>query len=393
MIKAYWPELAGPIDEIEKPMPATRLVSLGIRAALSGENRERLPGALGVSQIRKLAGKRDEKNELVCNYIRTGLKNGCLQVGRWLRYDAGQNQSGLLAVHIASIAQDSPDLFLLLLTFAKRPSSDWQIPEAERAKCLQAMVTVVHWFGRDKPAIAHRIFAACAENISHANIQSALADALTKSHLRPVHSPEAIEEFFRQLPKPDLLNWNWEQLGQDDKPEDERQKIIEGWREFLWFKGQMELLLYAQRDFLSRRFPDYDPARKDFWKGHNRPWDYDHILAKTYVHSKQGDYKSACREWLNTIGNFRAWPMEDNRSEQAETAVDNLSERTGLLKCRDSFLEEKELPAFSHAHETRKQPAAATAFVTACRDRMLRIYRTWYEAVGVVQLLAERTNT
>ena len=45
----------------------------------------------------------------------------------------------------------------------------------------------------------------------------------------------------------------------------------------------------------------YDPARKDFWKGHNRPWDYDHILAKTYVHSKQEDHKRACGEWLNTI--------------------------------------------------------------------------------------------
>lgn len=387
MIKAYWPELAGPIDKIVKPMPASRLISLGIRAALAGENRERLPSALGVSQIRKLAGKQDGKTDLVYDYIRDDLEAGCLQLGKWLRYDPGQNRTGLLPVHIASIAHDSPDLFLLLLIFAKRPTTDWQIPDADRARCLQALVTVVHWFGRDKPSIANRIFAACTEYISYANIQSVLAEALVQGHLRPVHSPGSVEAFFHELPNPTLLNWNWEQLGQEDKPEEERKRICDGWREFLWFKGQMELLLYAQRDFLYRRFPDYDPARKDFWKGHNRPWDYDHILAKTYVHSKQGDHKRACGEWLNTIGNFRAWPMEDNRSEQAEPALEKLSGDSGEVRRQDSFLEDDELPAFSHAHETRKKPEAATAFVTACRDRMLRIYRVWYETVGVVRLI------
>lgn len=308
-------------------------------------------------------------------------------MGEWLRYDPLQNQSGLLPVHIASIAHDSPDLFLLLLTFAKRPAADWQIPEVDRAKCLQAMITVVHWFGRNKPAIAHCIFAACAEHISRVNIQSALAEALEKRDILPVHAPEAIKSFFDKLPEPNLLNWNWVQLGHEAKPEEERQKVWNRWGEFLRFKDQKEMLLYAQRDFLNRQFKDYDPARKDFWKGHNRPWDFDHILARFYIHSKQGDHKTVCGEWLNTIGNFRAWPMEDNRSQQDETALVKLSEETGSLKCRDSFLEKNELPAFSQKHETRKTPEAATAFVTACRDRMLRIYDTWYVTVGVAQLI------
>lgn len=388
MIKAYWPELAGPIDDIQKPMPATRLIGLGIRAALCGENRERLPGALGVSQIRKLASKQDERTDLVYNYIRTELKTGCLQVGDWLRYDPKDNQSGLLPVHIASIARDSPDLFLLLLTFAKRPASDWHIPEAGRAKCLQAMTTLAHWFGRDKTALAQRIYSACADHISQANIQAALVDALTGYHLRPVHSPEMVEAFFRNLPEPTLQNWNWESLGHEAKSEEERKGIWELWGEFLWFRGQMEMLTYVQRDFLHRRFSDYDPARKDFWKGHNRPWDYDHIFAKAYVHSKQGDHKSICVMWLNTIGNYRAWPMEDNRSEKAETALEKLAGDTCRVKRQDSFLELEELGAFSHAHETRKTPEASEAFVSACRDRMLRIYRNWYESVGVGELLS-----
>jgi len=79
--------------------------------------------------------------------------------------------------------------------------------------------------------------------------------------------------------------------------------------------------------------------------------------------------------------------MEDNRSEQAEPALEKISGDSGEARRQDSFLEDDELPAFSHAHETRKNPEAATAFVTACRDRMLRIYRVWYETVGVVRLI------
>lgn len=390
MIKAYWPELAGPIDEIEKPMPATRLISLGIRAALAGENHDRLPGALGVSQIRKMAGQQDERTACVYEYISKGLGQGCRQLNNWLRYAPGVNPSGLLPVHIGNIAHDSQDLFLLLLTFAKRPSEDWELPESERAQCLQAMVTVAHWFGRDKTAIANRLFATCREQISRANIQRALADALESAQLRPVHAPESVELFFRKTFETVPLTWDWQQIGLGDKPEEERQKIWERWGEFLGFRWQKELLLYAQRDFLHRQFPKYDPALKDFWKGHNRPWDYDHILANTYVHGKQGDWKGACSEWVNTIGNFRAWPMEDNRSDQAETAQEKLTGEDGGPKQKqrdDSFLKEEELAAFSFGHETRKTSEAATAFVITCRDRMLRIYREWYESTGVGDVL------
>lgn len=388
MIKAYWPELAGPIDKMDKPMPASRLVSLGIRAAIDGKSAQHLPTALGVSQIRKLAGKDDETTRLVRDYISHGLEEGCRQLGDWLAYCPTQNKSGLLPVHIASIAHDSPDLFLLLLKFAKRPTTEWSIPASERSRYLQAMVTVVHWFGRDKSAVVHRLYAACAEVISLENIKRGLSEAYSKKELRPVHSPESVEEFFHVLPETSLLTWNWWQLGHAEQSEEVRKNIWDTWGEFLWFRGQKEMLLYAQRDFTHRKFPEYDPARKDFWKGHNRPWDFDHILAGTHVHGKQGKHRPACKEWVDTIGNFRAWPMEDNRSDQHKSAKDKLG---GVEKERmrmDSFVEEGELAAFSHDDHTTRHPTPATEFIKACRDRMIRIYREWYVSVGVDRIMS-----
>ena len=396
MIKAYWPELAGPIDGMEKPMPASRLVSLGIRAAIEGKGPDSLPTALGVSQIRKLAGKDDETTQLVRGYIGNQLKHGCQQVREWLAYCPERNPTGLLPVHIAAIARDSPDLFLVLLKLAKRSAADWEIGEPERPRILQAVVTIVHWFAKDKSGICRRLHAAWAGSISVVNIQRSLAEAYAGGELRPVYHPDVIEAFFSGLSESRLLSWNWWQLGYADYPEDDRQKIWDRWGEFLWFRGEKGLLLYAQRDFVHRRFPDYDPARRDFWKGHNRPWDFDHILAHSHVSGKHGEYRDACKEWVSTIGNFRAWPFEDNRSDQARSVQAKLGGLENAPKRRDSFLNEEELPAFSHDDATTRSKAPALAFVSGCRSRMLRIYREWYEGVDagrVLPRIAESAGT
>jgi hypothetical protein len=390
MVKAYWPDLAGPIDKIAKQLPATRLISLGIRAALSNEERNKLPNGLSVSGIRAMARKDDEKTSRVYRYIKDQLGHGCGQIANWLRYHPNQNPSGLLPVHIGSIAYDAPDIFLLLLTFANRPVSDWEQSDTEWPKRLQALVTLIHWFGRNKGSVANRVFAACVHQISLANISGALGDALKAGDLRPIHSPAALEMFlhdeFPEAPEDTRFKeWRWWShlmIGETDGAKERRKGQ---WEEFLWFKGQREMLLYAQRDYINRRFHDYDPARKDFWRGHNRPWDFDHILASTYLYWQQGDFKPVCDEWVGTIGNLRAWPFEDNRSEQRQSAIDKLGKYPE--KQRQSFVTPDELDGFSGQDAVKFDAVAAYAFVTVCRKRLLRIYGEWYHSVGIAELI------
>lgn len=395
MIKAYWPQLAGPIDRIPKLLPAPRLISLAIRAALSNDDRKQLPNGLGVSGIRNMARKQDVKTTLVRDYINDehGLALGCKQIEVWLRYDKANNPSGLLPVHIASIARESPDIFLLLLTFAKRPAADWEQTATGWPKHLQALSTLTQWFGRNKGNIANRVFAACADQISLASIRRALAEALKDGDLRPIHSPAVVEDFV-QVQKECLEKWKWGLLLQGDGTDVAKQIIWDLWGEFLRFSEQKEMLLYAQRDYIHDRFNDYDPARRDFWKDHNRPWDFDHICAWMYVNNRKdgGPYRETAKEWAKTIGNLRAWPFEDNRSDQAATAVEKLSGDEGESKRINSFLEDDELAGFSGGDKVRWEADAAHAFVTVCRRRMLRIYRTWYESVGVAELLTTVEN-
>ncbi len=44
-----------------------------------------------------------------------------------------------------------------------------------------------------------------------------------------------------------------------------------------------EMLLYAQREYMCKRFPHYDPARQDLWEDKNRPWDFDHICKEISI--------------------------------------------------------------------------------------------------------------
>ncbi len=135
----------------------------------------------------------------------------------------------------------------------------------------------------------------------------------------------------------------------------------------------------------STSFSDYDPSRVDIWKGHNRPWDYDHILPSATLSYNQGKFKPACNEWLNTIGNFRAWPLEKNRSNSDEVATKSISSDDFAASL---IFDQKECDAFSLEWCHTDDPLKATSFMNAARDRMIRIYTNWFKSLEIGKLLS-----
>jgi hypothetical protein len=391
MIKAYWPDLEGPINEVaDKRMPQARMVSLGVRAALAHaaltkDIKLNLPGSPTVSALRVIARTDEEKRDVIQQFITHDLLSACVLVDNWLKYNLKTNKSGLLPVHITSIAMISREVYLLLLHFAKRmvgkeEPEQWKIT-------VQALSTLVQWFAPEKIKVVNRVYARCRNEMTIGNIQLALKEAIDAGELLKPHTPEAVEAFVI-LPSDEIKDWHWGKLVQIDGDLAATEACRNLWEGFLNFRSNRELLLYAQRDFISRRFRDYDPARKDLWEAHNRPWDFDHILASYYFYNRKDGtaYRGVCGQWGYTIGNLRAWPFEDNRSDQAETAADKI--QGDPVRLDDSFLTLEEERAFSGADQTRGDEATARAFASNCRTRLLRIYREWYESVGVGKLLA-----
>jgi hypothetical protein len=417
MIKAYWPKIADSIDPIAKPrMPQARMVSIAVRAALAhneDKRGENLPPQPTVSAIRKIAMGRDKTRRNIDNFIAERLENACGLVDRWLQYHPTDNPNGLLPVLVTSIAINSRDVYALLLTFAARMIKD-KLDEKELRRWrnpMQVLATVLHWFSEDKKMkAANQVFQHCGSKPTTKTIHEALqrTTETENGHLYRIHSPVKLRDFLK-FPRTRFKEWRCSKLifSGDAKGNAEREKKWTGFLKVIF--EQRELLLYSQRHFLAKRFPDYDPARRDLWDEHNRPWDFDHILASAFIQNcrntnNHAPFRDFSSQWVYTIGNLRACPFEDNRSDQADEARDKIgrsreaessilsakdNEQKFLKACEESFLSANEVERFSAGGEVCKDREAAQKFGNTCRQRLLRIYREWYESMGVASLTSK----
>ena len=76
----------------------------------------------------------------------------------------------------------------------------------------------------------------------------------------------------------------------------------------------IELVLYGQRQAISKWYQEFDPTSPAQLQDTEQPWDLDHIHPQSYVQSR-GNIPPIIRAWHSTIGNLRAWPAEINRSQ------------------------------------------------------------------------------
>ena len=429
MVKAYWPAIELSFSAIQDktgnsylPMAGSRLATLGARAALIdfGQNAEYLPVPISISRIRSMANPLTEKEKAdkerleeyfgirhlqnKVNVQESDLHKNLQQIDEWLLFDDSiKNDCGLPPVLRASLAQDAPDVFLLLLYLAQKARND-KLSKDELTSLRRpvlGLVTALHWFGDDRSKAVENLY---KSHFRKGSLSPSAFSGVLK-HCR--QQPDGSRELFKLLspveleilPAPsasdnNLAKWEfWKQIDVVIPDETEEMKqAIQMKREILardeWqFVEQVRhsnaLLLYGQRAFLSRDL-SYDPSCIDIWKGHNRPWDYDHILPSATLSNNQGTFREACRQWANTIGNIRAWPLEKNRSRHQDIA--NKSILPDDLA--DSLvLDKKECDAFSLEWSDVDDPAKAAGFMNAARTRMIRIYTDWFASLEIGKLI------
>ena len=119
-IKAYWPTIKNKNDELAKSyMNPSKLVMLSFRlAVLLNKDNEKWVPDYSIKQIRNLA-KSNEKTAIedLYNDEISGIESVLKKVDEWL----GVNQTdGVPAILRTSIAYKSPDVYLLIMYFAKR---------------------------------------------------------------------------------------------------------------------------------------------------------------------------------------------------------------------------------------------------------------------------------
>lgn len=375
MIKAYWPQVAKPIQRIgNRRMPASRMVMMAARAALTLPGSTHLRSPLSVSDIRSLASKRDEDAVKVLSFIEDRLKPCCAWIEDALLFNPQTHPTGLLPVHLAHIARSQPDIYLLLLCLADRhlrSGAESETMESLRLPLL-ALVCRMAWFAVDSAKAANLVLVACGENVTGDAIRQSLSRAEQQGWLVELPDPDEVSVIL-DFDNEAIDSWNWYSPIKGDGVEIGVQERQRRWGAFFQCLGNRDLLLYAQREFIARRFFNFDPSRRDLWEGHNRPWDFDHIHAKALVYNlKSGNrFQNFLKQWLDTPGNLRAWPFEDNRSDSAEPADAKILTPEQLS---DSFMLSQEIAAFSMGRDPLNDESAARSFAKTCRDRLLRIY-------------------
>jgi hypothetical protein len=255
-----------------------------------------------------------------------------------------------------------------------------------RSKLITGLITLVKWFGGDASKLAKKIYS-IGNNITITGLREIAHD---KEIVGIIHTPSELSDFLK-LPSDNVEAWRFWTLIQDVDEATQNNKQQQWWSFICNLRSQREILLYAQRAYLRHRFIDFDPSRKDLWEEHNRPWDFDHILARKYADNKKSnnDYLQFCKEWRDSNANMRAWPFEDNRSDQYEIASSKIQSEDVL---RDSFVDKTELDGFSKGPTVISCEKDALAFATSCIRRLVRIYKAWYESFGLDVLLQDDSS-
>ena len=366
-VKAYWPELTKENDRLAALyMPPHTLISLAFQLVLSDTNKglERTPD---VTKIRKLAGNDGVRNAINNLYLTDGNKSVMSRilslVDQWLT-----DCDKIPKVLRTTIARESSVVYLLLMAFAKWKEEGQIDPTLKEEALFRATAYYLHWMVGDKFGVANSIYQAVANNPLNewgTIIKQVLLVSCVKGTITPLLSPEAFKGLFTIEGD---KNWRPNENGRSSMP---------WW--LLWdtVSYNREMLLYAQREYMCKRFPNYDPARQDLWEDKNRPWDFDHIIPQDWIHRQRSwrqAYTDYCKAWKDNNGNMAAIPFWVNRAKSNEANWEEYKENpTGLLA--DDDISDFDELFNAMLNSDAKQ---AKCFAEKTFTRMCKIYKEVY---------------
>jgi len=432
LLKTVWPNAPSIIEgEILKDcqlcQPA-RVVSLMARLYLMSKNQTSegkdsnitgLQPALTITQFQNMLKHSQKDFEVFCKVSGKNLVEATWEL-------LVSNEFGLPKVLAARIAGSHPEL-LLLLMYWHHQLGDNNLSEEQQRRSL-GFVTALAWFAQDEKRCIQRLAKELKEEsfkdypifFNNERFELLLEkDEQGRVLMVQLRSPDEVENAFK-LQLRDVLSdfkhesWKkkefWGLYPIKDLDEDtnswypssdaERFFLHKVFNDPNWSK-----LLYAQRSWIEEWYGNsFDPTQPKLIQDRNRPWDYDHILPKNWVNNK--GIPELIRTWLWAIGNFRAWPLEYNRSKSDGLMIEKdlkdygLDNRDDVLKA--SFIQNKcygkwtDLNTmFGGDSEGNDKPKfweeqskdAWLIFIDASLLRTVDIYGEWYKELKIATLM------
>lgn len=151
-------------------------------------------------------------------------------------------------------------------------------------------------------------------------------------------------------------------------------------------KEGCELLMFACREYMNVVFPRHG-LPDSYWQEDNRPWDYDHIVPKSWLASGQGNpqgpFHALVAKYLWSIGNSTPIPFSVNRSKGAKELDGNYcGEMQSAL-----YLDKNYLESFKKGDRLIECDEEKTRhFVAATSVRLSKLYYEWYTSIDIGSL-------
>lgn len=365
LLKAAWPDAADFIENLEhKPAQASRIATLCVRLIMArrqlpGKKEKKLaiPATPGVNEFRRLVRDESVYADLT-NFIEKDANALFNAAWKFLT----DKHYALLPVLAVELAQKSPNVFFLLLRWLDRiQATGFSIEKLDEDTHRRTLgfLTALAWFARDETRACAAIWPDLQDALSQEQLtelfdrnrftKSCRLDTNYSLRMLPLPSVDQLELACKRgvTGHPGCANtisradsaiwseWDWDtsfadllikdkdskeqwrkQLCPDIATNGETQDLAESstqsaryFANSLW--NSRQILLYAQRNWLKKWYPKFDPSQPEYMEDKNRPWDYDHIFPQNLLRTDSGSSRrnipALIWDWCGSIGNLRAW--------------------------------------------------------------------------------------
>lgn len=304
-------------------------------------------------------------------------------------------KQGLLSYHLVRMARESNGDLLLLLLLLLSNGNDESISILGLAAYIQCFsetknigkTSCIIWENKDNIKLG--LFKAmgkkylCPPVFKDDNdyvILKAIANKLTVQNI--VESCQRIQSIWNG-PMSLFLNRTWD-----------------GFR-----SGSGTGMLIAEcREYIYRVFDrGYDLSSPE-WQEQNKPWDYDHILPKSWCWGRTRgrpriynyDYVEVCGKMLRSVGNCCPIPFTQNREKNANDPGEEYPSTYGG-SYKDVLVDINSVSLFHRSSDWRYQcidtnegmrdPRGGVLFIKTTLNRFFSIYETWFDGMGIAELL------
>jgi len=394
--KATFPKTRQLVESIGQSfMAPSTVISIVTRLISSEMNYGQYPSVLTVNDFRKRINEPnfrlaleiligDLNNSPITNYFNSAFS-----------ILLSKDQFNLPPVLVKNIVKSTPDLFLMMLQWIKLNDPKPSLSEKKR---ILAGMTSLCWFVTDQKKSVQEIWGFLAsKDLWTSKVLSIPFLQKRECTMHPLINPELLRTYLIYAVTVHKVHWN-------DLYPDETSTIMKDlslvlatdeidpraasnilWDNFInkifWNKS---FLLFAQRKYINDNFGDFN--QMETLEDTNTPWDWDHIYPVSWVYAKQS-VNPFIRHWTNSIGNFRALALEENRSEN-----DSWSPRLRLENSlTESFIKDNDWKYWSQIdHRIYDDDRMISTHSNAIIERMCNIYKDWFDTLEVSEIFGAK---